>query len=49
MIIIGEVKPITQRVVVGASIIKDGKILILQRAADDSFGGLWELSSVKRY
>jgi 8-oxo-dGTP diphosphatase len=48
VIIIEEMKNIVQKVAVGALILKDNKILILQRAADDSLPGLWELPSGKK-
>ncbi len=42
-------KQIIQKIVVGGVIVKDNKILIIQRSADeDAFPNLWELPSGKR-
>src|SRR5687768_14110960 len=42
-------KQIVQKVVVGGVVIKDNKILIIQRSADeDNYPNLWELPSGKR-
>jgi len=42
-------KNIIQKVTASGAVIKDGKILILQRAQDDDiFPGLWELPSGKK-
>lgn len=41
-------KKIVQKIVVGGVIINEGKVLIIQRAANDSFPGLWEIPSGKR-
>ncbi|CAM4042097.1 NUDIX domain-containing protein [Nocardia ninae] len=36
-----------QQLVVGAVVAHDGKVLLLQRPADDFMGGIWELPSGK--
>lgn len=42
-------KPIIQKIVVGGAVIKDNKILIIQRSADEeAFPNLWEFPSGKR-
>lgn len=42
-------KPVIQKIIVAGVVIQDGKILIIQRGADeDVFPNLWELPSGKR-
>ena len=42
-------KPIIQKIIVGGIVIKDNKVLIIQRSADEeSYPNLWELPSGKR-
>ncbi|WP_194835523.1 NUDIX hydrolase [Nocardia sp. XZ_19_369] len=36
-----------QQLVVGAVVVHDGRVLLLQRPADDFMGGIWELPSGK--
>jgi len=44
-----EQKKIVQKIVLGGVVIKDGKILILQRHKDeDVYPNMWELPSGKR-
>jgi len=38
-------KPVIQKIVVAGVLINDNKVLIIQRAENDSFPGLWEIPS----
>ncbi len=42
-------KPVVQKVIAAGILLKDGKVLIIQRSNDDdSFPGLWEVPSGKK-
>jgi 8-oxo-dGTP diphosphatase len=41
-------KPVVQKVVAGGILLHEGKILIVQRSADDTYPGLWEVPSGKK-
>jgi hypothetical protein len=43
------VKKVVEKIAVGGIVIHEGKVLIIQRAADDDYmPGLWEIPSGKR-